>query len=128
MDSCEEVSSGFFVAGCDGSELFESIEETLDEVAFGVEGEVGRGRSRADPFRKTMAVATCTGRGDFSRADAARGSLTGYYSSLAEICRSVSNSASWLLLQLHRCRRRGRRSKRHYELANQTGDHRTWGR
>ena len=40
MDSCEEVSSGFFVAGCDGSELFESIEETLDEVAFGVEGEV----------------------------------------------------------------------------------------
>jgi hypothetical protein len=40
MDSCEEVSSGFFVAGCDCPELFESIEETLDEVAFGVEGEV----------------------------------------------------------------------------------------
>lgn len=40
MDSCEEVSSGFFIAGRDGSELFESIEETLDEVAFGVEGEV----------------------------------------------------------------------------------------
>src|ERR1700733_4601683 len=92
MDSCEEVSSGFFVAGCDGSELFESIEETLDEVAFGVEGEVGRGRSRADPLRKTMAVATCASREDFSRAYAARGSLTGYYSSLAEIFRSVSNS------------------------------------
>jgi len=40
MDSCEEISSGFFVAGRDGSELFERIEETLDEVAFGVEGEV----------------------------------------------------------------------------------------
>ncbi len=40
MDACEEVSGGFFVAGCDASELFESIEETFDEIAFGVKGEV----------------------------------------------------------------------------------------
>ena len=50
MDSCEEVSSGFFVAGCDGSELFESIEETLDEVAFGVEREVAIARDLAIRF------------------------------------------------------------------------------
>ncbi len=40
MDSGEEVAGGFFIARCDASELFESIEETLDEIAFGVEGEV----------------------------------------------------------------------------------------
>ena len=61
MDSCEEVSSGFFVAGCDGSELFESIEETLDEVAFGVEGEVA------------CAVELAIGLGRDHRLDAAHG-------------------------------------------------------
>jgi hypothetical protein len=40
MDACKEISSGFFVAGGDGSELLESIEETFDEIAFGVEREV----------------------------------------------------------------------------------------
>jgi hypothetical protein len=37
VDASEEVSSGLFVAGCNASELFESIEETLDEIAFEVE-------------------------------------------------------------------------------------------
>ena len=40
MDSGEKVSRSFLVAGRDGSELFESVEETLDEIAFGVEREV----------------------------------------------------------------------------------------
>ena len=52
MDSCEEVSSGFFVAGCDGSELFESIEETLDEVAFAVEREIAKPLGFAVRFRR----------------------------------------------------------------------------
>jgi hypothetical protein len=33
-------SARFFVAGRDASELLEEFKETLDEVAFGVEGEV----------------------------------------------------------------------------------------
>ena len=56
----------------------------------------GRGRSRADPFRKTNGGATCASREDFSRPCGARGSLTGCYSPLAEIRRSVSNSISWV--------------------------------
>ncbi len=36
MDSCEEIPRGLLVSGGDGSELFESIEETLDEVTFGL--------------------------------------------------------------------------------------------
>lgn len=40
MDSCEEIPRGVLVSGGDGSELFESIEETLDEVTFGLEAEV----------------------------------------------------------------------------------------
>ncbi len=38
MDSGEKISRGFFVASCDASELFDHVEETLDEIAFGVEG------------------------------------------------------------------------------------------
>ncbi len=38
MDSCEEIPRGLLVSGGDGSELFESIEETLDEVTFGLAG------------------------------------------------------------------------------------------
>ena len=40
MEACEKVASGFFVAGGDASELLDELKETLDEVAFGVEGEV----------------------------------------------------------------------------------------
>jgi hypothetical protein len=42
----------------------------------------GGGRSPADPFRKTMAVATCQSREDFSRPCGARGSRTGCCSPL----------------------------------------------
>jgi len=60
MDSGEEVAGGFFIARCDASELFESIEETLDEIAFGVEGEVALaadlavGLGRAGLMRRTI--------------------------------------------------------------------------
>jgi hypothetical protein len=40
MEAREEIARGFFIAGRDASELFEELKETLDEVAFGVEGEV----------------------------------------------------------------------------------------
>ena len=40
MQAGEEISRSFFVAGGNASELFDELKETLDEVAFGVEGEV----------------------------------------------------------------------------------------
>ena len=40
MEAGEEIARGFFVAGCDASELFDELKETLDEVALGIEGEV----------------------------------------------------------------------------------------
>ena len=40
MQAGEEIARGFFVAGRDASELFDELKETLDEVAFGVKGEV----------------------------------------------------------------------------------------
>lgn len=40
MQAGEEIACGFFVAGRDASELFDELKETLDEVAFGVEGGV----------------------------------------------------------------------------------------
>ena len=40
MQAGEEIAGSFFVAGRDASELFDELKETLDEVAFGVEGEV----------------------------------------------------------------------------------------
>ena len=40
MQAGEEIARGFFVAGGNASELFDELKETLDEVAFGVEGEV----------------------------------------------------------------------------------------
>ncbi len=33
MDGCEEVLGGFVVAGCNGLEVFELIEEALDQIA-----------------------------------------------------------------------------------------------
>jgi hypothetical protein len=47
MQAGEEIARGFFVAGRDASELFEELKETLDEVAFGVEGEVTIARDLA---------------------------------------------------------------------------------
>ena len=40
MQACEEVARGLFVAGRDAAVLFDRIEEALDEVTFGVKGEV----------------------------------------------------------------------------------------
>ena len=40
MEAGEEIARGFFVAGCDASELFDELKETLDEIPFGVKGEV----------------------------------------------------------------------------------------
>ena len=50
MQAGEEIARGFFVAGCDASELFDELKETLDEVAFGVEGEVAIARDLAIRF------------------------------------------------------------------------------
>ena len=40
----EENLIELVVARCDGAEIFELVEETLDEIAFAVEGEVARAR------------------------------------------------------------------------------------
>ena len=40
MDTCEKVSGGFLVARCDSPEVFDQIEEALNEIAFGIEREV----------------------------------------------------------------------------------------
>ena len=40
MQAGEEIARGFFVAGRDASELFDELKETLDEVGFGVKGEL----------------------------------------------------------------------------------------
>ena len=47
MQAGEEIARSFFVTGCDASELFDELKETLDEVAFGVEGEVAIARDLA---------------------------------------------------------------------------------
>ena len=36
-DGCEEVSGELVVSGCDGTEVFEFVEEALDEVALAVD-------------------------------------------------------------------------------------------
>ena len=40
MKASEKVLRGLLVARCDGSKMFDYVEETLDEVAFTVEREV----------------------------------------------------------------------------------------
>ncbi len=40
MDAGEEIASGFFVARCDGSEMFDNVEESFDKVALAVERKV----------------------------------------------------------------------------------------
>jgi hypothetical protein len=44
VEASEEISSGLFVTGCNASELFETIEETLEKIAHGVESEVASRR------------------------------------------------------------------------------------
>ena len=50
MQASKEVARGFFVAGRDAAELFDEIEEALNEIAFGVEGEVAISRDLAIRF------------------------------------------------------------------------------
>ena len=50
MQAGEEIAGSFFVTGRDASELFDELKETLDEVAFGVEGEVAIARDLAIRF------------------------------------------------------------------------------
>src|SRR5271157_5123477 len=50
MQAREEIARGFLVAGGDAAELFDEIEEALDEIAFGVEGEVAIARDLAVRF------------------------------------------------------------------------------
>ena len=40
VNACEKVSGGFFVACCNASEVFDCVEEALDEIALGIECEV----------------------------------------------------------------------------------------
>ena len=40
MQACEKVSGGFFVARGDAPELFDKIEETLDQITLAVESEI----------------------------------------------------------------------------------------
>ena len=54
VDSCEEVSCGFFVACCNAPEVFDGVEETLDEIALGIERVVAVARG----------LAICLGRDD----------------------------------------------------------------
>ena len=50
MQTREEISRGFFVAGGDAAELFDKVEEAFDEVAFGVERKVAIARDLAIRF------------------------------------------------------------------------------
>lgn len=50
MDAGEKVPCGFFVARCDGTEVLDDVEETLDEIALGVEGKVAWTRDLAIGF------------------------------------------------------------------------------
>ena len=45
MNAGEEGLGEFVVAGGDGSEMLEHVEETLNEIAFAIEGEVARAGS-----------------------------------------------------------------------------------
>ena len=47
MNAGEEGLGEFVVAGGDGSEMLERVEETLDENAFAIEDEIARARGFA---------------------------------------------------------------------------------
>jgi len=40
MEAGEEIARGFFIAGCDTSEMLDDIEEPFDEVSLAIEREV----------------------------------------------------------------------------------------
>ena len=63
MDSSEEVSGGFFIAGCNASELFEDVEETLDEIAFGVKRKITFAAHFAVGFGRDHRLDTAHGQG-----------------------------------------------------------------
>ena len=44
LNAGEEGLGEFVVTGGDGPEMFELVEETLDEIAFAIEDEVARAR------------------------------------------------------------------------------------
>jgi hypothetical protein len=54
MQAGEEIARSFLVADRGASELFVELKETLDEVAFGVEGEVAIAFECADSRRDAM--------------------------------------------------------------------------
>jgi hypothetical protein len=47
VDAREEVSSGLFLAGCDGAKVLDDVEETFDEVALAIERKVALARRLA---------------------------------------------------------------------------------
>jgi hypothetical protein len=51
IDSGKEVASRIFIASCDASELFHSIEVTLHEIELGIEGEVAFANTKIDLSR-----------------------------------------------------------------------------
>jgi hypothetical protein len=50
LDAGEESLGEFVVTRGDGPEMFERVEETLDEIAFAVEGEVARAQGFSVEF------------------------------------------------------------------------------
>jgi hypothetical protein len=54
VQSCEEVARGLFVSCGDAPEVFDEVEETLNEISFGVEREIAVARD----------LAVCLGRDD----------------------------------------------------------------
>ena len=40
VNACEKVSGGLIIACCNASEVFDGVEETLYEIAFGMEHKI----------------------------------------------------------------------------------------
>ena len=47
MDGCEKVFGELIIACCDGSKMFEFVEELLDEVTLAIKGKIAWQRNRA---------------------------------------------------------------------------------
>ena len=47
MDGCEKVFGELIIACCDGSKMFEFVEESLDEVTLAIKGKIAWQRNRA---------------------------------------------------------------------------------
>src|SRR5690606_25080051 len=56
-DGCEVVARRLFVSGCDFGEVFEFVEEPLDEVALAVDGRVDAALLLAVPLGGDVAAA-----------------------------------------------------------------------